>query len=951
MKKILSIALALLMLIPLAVFDTGAAAVTADTSWYNASQNEFVITTASQLMGIASAGTDFAGKTVKLGADITVNTGDASSWLYSAPETSWTPIYGFAGTFDGQGHTVSGLYSQRSSDAGLFSDVAQTAVIKNFRLVNSMFRTTSSTVGGVASSGGGTFENIYCSAVISSGQYNAGGILGSATKETVTVRNCWFDGKITLTMRYAAGIVGNGNGKDVVIQHCLNSGSVRTTQNEAANSHIAGMCGRNDSSTTIADCLNTGAISSLYYDKHGTDVMGSIFGACSKDDKNEDGTWKSKVNITNSWASITSCPYVFGANSSTDPSQLKDYNTVNAGLLVGYNAYYNTTLDFADNWAVNMDGVPMPKVFAETVPQIYNVNAPSISEAEVKATGRYGPRWTVTLTVPAGFTKDDVKLGLVAAPTKVLPDENYVISLADSTLSYRGKDYPVLSVKAASLRESDANTIVATFVISNLNENTIRSNLTVRPYAVYTVPEGEMTVYGSTASTSFYTEAKTVSDSALRAKVDKALAQVDEAIGEGFTVSKAWSTRDIFELLPAVTSSGASIVAAEDKGCGEYTIVVDGAAAQYDSYVALLQSLGFTKVVDNGSGLKNTVRTANLTLGDLMVCVTSVARQNKLVISSMFDQPLSEHLFNNYAGTAVSGKVTTLHQICLYYWGDSYVIQLKNGHFIIFDGATDYELGYLLDYLETLVPAGEKPVIEAWCNTHLHYDHFHLLNQFNTNPSWIDRVYVEGFYLNEPSNAVKDIDPGVYSQIALQRLAISKLKTTKGTTPEIYRPQMGQRYYFCDVTMDIFLSQEHIPISTYTGGFNDSSNWYVVTMDGQTFMEGGDGHQADMRYLMNTFTSSDLQVDFFSVLHHSYNTWDTFTNYVGTFKTILYPTMAKEKAGVLNQARHKLLNSKGLEYFFAGEGTDVFYIPYTPGKTGTDGGHVKLPDLPEHYGS
>ena len=24
-------------------------------------------------------------------------------------------------------------------------------------------------------------------------------------------------------------------------------------------------------------------------------------------------------------------------------------------------------------------------------------------------------------------------------------------------------------------------------------------------------------------------------------------------------------------------------------------------------------------------------------------------------------------------------------------------------------------------------------------------------------------------------------------------------------------------------------------------------------------------------------------------------------------------------------------------------GTDVFYLPYTVGKTGTDGGHVKIP--------
>ena len=104
-----------------------------------------------------------------------------------------------------------------------------------------------------------------------------------------------------------------------------------------------------------------------------------------------------------------------------------------------------------------------------------------------------------------------------------------------------------------------------------------------------------------------------------------------------------------------------------------------------------------------------------------------------------------------------------------------------------------------------------------------------------------------------------------------------------------------------------------------------------------------------MKFLMMSYEPEDMQVDFFSVLHHSYNTWDEFTNWVGVFKTILYPTMASEKEGVLNQARHQLLNSKGLEYFFAGDGTDVFYLPYTPGKLGTDGGYVQLPDLPSHH--
>ena len=93
-----------------------------DTSWYNNQDQEFILTTAAQLRGLAQlVNTDedanFAGKTVKLGADI-----DLTGY-------PWTPIgegarkengtettrtdRTFKGTFDGNGYVIKNL-----SDAG-----------------------------------------------------------------------------------------------------------------------------------------------------------------------------------------------------------------------------------------------------------------------------------------------------------------------------------------------------------------------------------------------------------------------------------------------------------------------------------------------------------------------------------------------------------------------------------------------------------------------------------------------------------------------------------------------------------------------------------------------------------------------------------------------------------------------------------------------------------------
>lgn len=78
-----------------------------------------------------SVSKNFNLETVYLGADIVVNEGTSAEWLSNAADEDntndayvWLPIAtskAFAGTFDGQGHTISGLYVNTSSNSqGLF---------------------------------------------------------------------------------------------------------------------------------------------------------------------------------------------------------------------------------------------------------------------------------------------------------------------------------------------------------------------------------------------------------------------------------------------------------------------------------------------------------------------------------------------------------------------------------------------------------------------------------------------------------------------------------------------------------------------------------------------------------------------------------------------------------------------------------------------------------------
>ena len=142
---------------------------TADTSWYNDTDTEFVITTAEQLAGLAKLvdeGNNFAGETIKLAADLDLASIPFNPIGHSANGKS------FNGTFDGQGHTISNMYEQSDLGAwqyegeyyGLFA-YTNGAVIKNVTIAD---------------------------AYISSGRNEAAGVVGNAVDTTfsdITISN------------------------------------------------------------------------------------------------------------------------------------------------------------------------------------------------------------------------------------------------------------------------------------------------------------------------------------------------------------------------------------------------------------------------------------------------------------------------------------------------------------------------------------------------------------------------------------------------------------------------------------------------------------------------------------------------------------------------------------------------------------------------------------------
>ena len=192
---------------------------TADASWYieNPTADTYILNSAEDLAGLAAllngsvalpenAGIplpgNFEGKTFKLESNIDLYSVDA---LTGEP-VSFAPIGGngddnaFSGTFDGQGHTISGLYQSgwafgyewgSYGSVGLFGELKD-ATVKNVTISGAESLVEGGDVGGVAGSASGNcvFENVTVeNSVFATYNNGNGGLIGWSGEGSYTFKD------------------------------------------------------------------------------------------------------------------------------------------------------------------------------------------------------------------------------------------------------------------------------------------------------------------------------------------------------------------------------------------------------------------------------------------------------------------------------------------------------------------------------------------------------------------------------------------------------------------------------------------------------------------------------------------------------------------------------------------------------------------------------------------
>ena len=200
----------------------------------------------------------------------------------------WTPIgtsfdNSYKGTFDGGGHTITGLtVTTNDQFVGLFGSIGYAGTVKNVMMEDVQITSNRSSgfAGGVAGYSDGTIENCSVSGSVSGTVY-VGGVVGAqwngsitGCSSSATVKGTVYVGGVagqtnggaTLTACYATGnviieiapkknisgggLVGMNGGKGV--RACYATGNVTSTGSSTGNVHIFGLLG--DNYTTVTAC-------------------------------------------------------------------------------------------------------------------------------------------------------------------------------------------------------------------------------------------------------------------------------------------------------------------------------------------------------------------------------------------------------------------------------------------------------------------------------------------------------------------------------------------------------------------------------------------------------------------------------------------------------------------------------------------------------------------------
>ncbi len=154
--------------------------------------------------------------------------------------------------------------------------------------------------------------------------------------------------------------------------------------------------------------------------------------------------------------------------------------------------------------------------------------------------------------------------------------------------------------------------------------------------------------------------------------------------------------------------------------------------------------------------------------------------------------------------------------------GMGYIIQLKDGSYIVYDGAYSSQVGKIEKYLTENYKGEGKPIIRAWVLTHSHNDHYPVFQMFAKRARRSEKFIVEHvivspmndekYFMNDPNDYDPYLSTTFYEEV------------TYLTGAKVVFAHTGMKFTFCNLDMEILYAPEsYYKTTDQLGNFNNTS--------------------------------------------------------------------------------------------------------------------------------
>ena len=222
-------------------------------------------------------------------------------------------------------------------------------------------------------------------------------------------------------------------------------------------------------------------------------------------------------------------------------------------------------------------------------------------------------------------------------------------------------------------------------------------------------------------------------------------------------------------------------------------------------------------------------------------------------------------------------KQNTIHQLTNQSESQmmSYVLTTKNGDCFVFDGGTQEDEAYLIDYIQS---HDDNATVNGWFLTHYHKDHTGALAQFLESGS--DEIKIENIYYSFPTDASL---VETYDETRIEDY--NRILNDLSTLDYAHTIYDGFKVETDELTIEVINDMQIY----YENFGNNTSSVYKITSDTTSWLVLGDCGSELAQYLIDNHYEDIHNVDYLQMAHHGQRGGSSELYHVINPKVCLWP--------------------------------------------------------------